>query len=144
MLLGSNLDPDRWAREGPSLVEGAKVLASSRVWKTAAEGPPGQPRFANRGLLVETDLDEEGLRAALRRAEAAAGRLRTGDPYAPRTLDLDIVWYAGRWLPDPAVARPYGILPLSEVAGDLEAPGGGTLKELAARLRRHPSILGAE
>ncbi|MCH7493331.1 2-amino-4-hydroxy-6-hydroxymethyldihydropteridine diphosphokinase, partial [bacterium] len=139
VLLGSNVEPERWSVEGVDLLgERVAVLAASRCWRTSAEGEAGQADYINRALRLEAGLDESGWRAMLREVETAAGRERAGEKFAPRTLDLDLVWLDGRWLQNEGVGRPYGILPLAEVAGNLPDPDGVPLKALAARLRRHP------
>lgn len=143
VLLGSNVEPERWSVAAVALLrEEVAVVAASRSWRTKAEGGGRQGDYTNRALKLQADLDEAGWRALLRRVEAAAGREREADKFAPRTLDLDLVWLDGEWLPNDGVRRPYGILPLAEVAGGLPDPDGVPLKVLAARLRRHPSILG--
>ena len=82
-------------------------------------------------MLATTDLEPEQLRDELRRIEAEQGRQRGPDRNAPRTLDLDIVYYGdlvcefdGWRLPDPdAATAPHIAIPVVEVAPDLRHPG---------------------
>ncbi|OUC09547.1 hypothetical protein RY27_02185, partial [Litorilinea aerophila] len=103
--------------------------------------PSGQPNFHNVALRVETELGYQQLRQRLREVEARLGRVRTEDKFAPRPIDLDIVWYApddgGPPVVDPDLARyAHVVLPLAEIAPDWQDPTTGhSLQELAARFR---------
>ena len=102
--------------------EGLKVVARSRWWKSAAWPDPTGPEYRNGVAVVETRLSPAETLAALRRIEAAFGRVR-GEPNAPRTLDLDLVAHgrtvmdeAGLALPHPrAHERLFVMGPLAEV-----------------------------
>lgn len=77
------------------------------VW-TDPIGPPGQPRFLNGAWLIETTLElPDALSAALRQIEADLGRVRTGDKYAPRPIDLDLVMWDGVILDPDVHTRPF-------------------------------------
>ena len=142
--LGSNLRPEaNLSRAVELLRKASEVAAVSSAWATAAVGPPGQPPFVNAAVLLRTRLPPGRLKAALLRPlEAELGRVRTGDRFAPRTIDLDLVAYTAR--PGPARIAPldpdllrhaHVALPASEVAPDWVHPGTGeTLAELAARV----------
>lgn len=142
--LGSNIEP---ASNLPAAVRHlrrlGRVLALSAAYHTEPVGPPGQPPFVNAAALLETDLPPAELVAALKAIEAALGRVRTGDRYAPRTIDLDLCLYnglqgkfGGVQLPDPEVLeRPYLAVTLAEVAPDFRHPTTGEpLKAIAGRL----------
>jgi len=87
-----------------------------------AEGPD----YLNAVAELHTSLDALALLRRLQAIENAHGRLR---PYrnAPRTLDLDLLWYGGQTiaLPDLHVPHPrmheraFVLLPLMELAPDL-------------------------
>jgi 7,8-dihydro-6-hydroxymethylpterin-pyrophosphokinase len=75
--------------------------------------------------------------------EAAQGRVRTTDKAAPRTLDLDIVFYGqeplilgNRRIPDPDVIRfAYLALPLADIAPHWIHPDNElTLRQIANNL----------
>jgi 2-amino-4-hydroxy-6-hydroxymethyldihydropteridine diphosphokinase len=106
-------------------------------------GPPGQPEFANAAALLYWSGDPSALRERLRSLEAALGRSRGVDRYAPRTIDLDLVFHGtgvyeteGLRLPDPDLAhQAYLAVPAAEVAPAWVHPDTGeTLQEIAARL----------
>ena len=85
----------------------------------------------------------EFLRHELRAMEAALGRVRTADKFAPRPIDLDIIFYGaevldidGHHIPDRDVVRFAHIaLPAADIAGDWIHPETGqTLATIAAML----------
>ena len=78
----------------------------------------------------------------LRAIERELGRVRTGDAYAARTIDLDILLYddlvveeEGLTLPDPDICRrPFLFLPLLDLDEHLRLPGAEKpLRELVHR-----------
>jgi 2-amino-4-hydroxy-6-hydroxymethyldihydropteridine diphosphokinase len=65
----------------------------SGVWQTPSLGSPG-PDFLNAAALITTQLSIDDLRSnLLHPIENLLGRIRTKDPNAPRTIDLDILIY---------------------------------------------------
>jgi 2-amino-4-hydroxy-6-hydroxymethyldihydropteridine diphosphokinase len=147
LLLGSNVDPVR------SLEAGVRLLAErfpgavlSPEVEGPAEGVADAPPFRNRAALVPTALAPAALRDVLRAVEAAAGRVRTADRFAPRTLDVDLVLLldaAGAVLPDPPVhpdllRHHYAALPCAALAGAVLLPDGRTLAAAAAALGPPP------
>ena len=93
---------------------------------------------------LTTELDPLMLKLTVLRAiESALGRQRTGDKYADRTLDLDLVLYGDLVssspelvLPDPELAqRPFLAFPLLELDPELRLPGSRVpLHQLVAAL----------
>ena len=85
------------------------MKAVSRIFESAAEGGPHDaPPFFNAAMVVCTDLSPEELRTELRQVEDVLGRVRTDDKNAPRTIDIDLSYFAGlvkdfgEWkVPDP-------------------------------------------
>ena len=82
------------------------VLAISPVYQTAPVGGPPQPDYLNAVLVVATGLPPRDLLAAAHRIEAAAGRVRA-ERFGPRTLDIDIISYAGEVSDDPVLTLPH-------------------------------------
>lgn len=146
IALGSDIDPERnlpAAAARLATLPELKVVGASGVYESPPLGRPGDPCFHNAALAVETRLGPAALRRELRRIEAELGRVRGEDPYAPRTIDLDLVAYEGfagdlegSPVPDPEIARrAFLALPLAEVAPGWEEPAlGGRLAEVAAAL----------
>ena len=90
----------------------------------AAEAPP----FVNAIVRLRTDLTPRPLRARLRDLEARAGRRRSTDRFAPRTMDLDLVFAAhdvpdAEHLPHDDLAREaYVLVPAAAVWPDAVLP----------------------
>jgi 2-amino-4-hydroxy-6-hydroxymethyldihydropteridine diphosphokinase len=143
--LGSNVEPERHLPEAVRLLaERAEVLGKSSAWATAPVGPPGQPPFVNAAVLVRTALAPERVKPELLRpVEAALGRVRSADRFAPRTIDLDFVASGageirgdGLAVPDPDLLRHAHVaLPAAEVAPEWKHPQTAeAFAAIAARL----------
>lgn len=150
IALGSNIEPEKHLPEAVRRLRRlGRLLAVSSVYQNPALGPDdrperSQPDFLNAAALVETNLSAEAIRSSLRRIEADLGRVRTDDPYAPRTIDLDlsllgdrILKSDGLSLPDPdLLRRAHLAVPIAELAPGSRHPlTGERLDELADRLR---------
>lgn len=143
--LGSNLDDPpaqlRRALAELDVLPHSRLVAHSRLYHSAPLGPPGQPDYVNAVAVLATELPPRALLTALQQLEDRHGRIR-GAHWGPRTLDLDILLYGeqridlpGLRVPHPELAkRAFVLFPLQEVAPDLQVPGLGTVRELAARL----------
>lgn len=132
--LGDRLAHLRDARRAIGALRDVSVCAASPVYETEPVGV--QPAFAglpylNAVLILETERDLDALRVELSDIEAAAGRVRSADRFAPRTLDIDIL-YAGDLRRDSATLtvphprwaeRRFVVQPLADVRPDLVLPG---------------------
>ncbi len=95
IALGSNIAPEQHLPRAMRALREQVGLPRrlSQVYETPPVGAPGTPWFLNAAVLLETSRHLPGLRMALRRIEAQLGRVRTQDPNAPRTIDLDpVLW----------------------------------------------------
>ncbi len=142
--LGSNLEEPRhqietaWS-ELDSLPE-TNVAACSSLYASKPMGPADQPDYLNAVALLETALEPLRLLDALQALEARHGRVRRRR-WGPRTLDLDLLLYDERVvttprlkLPHPGIGeRDFVLLPLLEIAGDIEIPGRGRASRLLAQ-----------
>ena len=98
-----------------------QLLKISSFYRTAPYEAQG-PDFINAVALVQTQLSAVDLLHALQALELQAGRQR---PYknAPRTLDLDVIFYGDLVLSTPELTLPHPrwhtrafvLLPLAEV-----------------------------
>ena len=134
IALGSNLDdPEahvRRAFDEIASVERTKLLACSRLYRTAPVGYADQPDFVNACAVVETSLAPRALLAALLAIEQRHGRVREMRN-GPRTLDLDIIVYGDRVIDEPGLVIPHPraherafvMQPLLEVWPDVVIPG---------------------
>lgn len=147
IALGANLGDAqaavRQALQDLGTLSSTRVLRASSLYRSAPLQAQG-PDFINAVALVQTGLTAPDLLDALQDLEALAGRER---PYvnAPRTLDLDLLWYGqGRiasprlTLPHPRMAeRAFVLLPLAEIApqcvteAQLSHVSGQTISRLA-------------
>jgi 2-amino-4-hydroxy-6-hydroxymethyldihydropteridine diphosphokinase len=109
------------------------MIFRSRLYRSAAWPDPADPEFINAVIAVETSLAPAALLARLHAVEAEFGRERR-QVNAPRTLDLDIVDFAGLVsapgespiLPHPRLAdRAFVLLPLAEIVPDWRHPATG-------------------
>ena len=110
IALGSNLgNRAAWlsgARASLSLLPRTRISATSSIEETAPFGPAAQGAYLNQMLAVETSLDPFGMLEALQAIERRLGRVR-GERWGPRTIDLDLVRYAGRELRTPRLTLPH-------------------------------------
>jgi GTP cyclohydrolase I len=137
VALGSNIDRERNLPEAIRLLrrhDGIAVERVSRLYESPSVGGPGDaPDFYNAAVLICTDLGPEELRAELRAIEKSLERVRTGDPNAPRTIDLDLVYFGDTvgafedWsLPDPlATTAAHVAIPVADVVPDWVNPSSG-------------------
>jgi 2-amino-4-hydroxy-6-hydroxymethyldihydropteridine diphosphokinase len=144
--LGSNLG-DREATLRQALaalgeVPGIRVVAVSAFRETDPVGFLDQPRFLNAAAAVETELSPQGLLAALLEVERGLGRIRGGERYGPRTVDLDLLVYGNAAVAEPGLEIPhprlherrFALEPLAELAPGLEIPGRGPVEAVLAEL----------
>ena len=132
--LGSNLG-NRMAflRSGrDTLVDqpGIVLIRAAGVYETeAVGGPPENTLFLNTVLQIETSLEPQQLLATCMAVENEFGRSRPVR-WSPRTLDIDILFYADQVIceenlttPHPRLQeRAFVLAPLREIAPDLRHP----------------------
>jgi 2-amino-4-hydroxy-6-hydroxymethyldihydropteridine diphosphokinase len=114
------------------------LLGRSHVYRTPPWGVHDQPDFLNAVVALETSLAPHDLLDALLEIERAAGRERNGERWGPRILDLDLLHVAGETvsderltLPHPHISeRAFVLLPLNDLAPELEIPGQGRVTDL--------------
>jgi len=72
----------------------------------------------------------------LRKIEAELGRVRTGDKYTPRQMDLDIILFNDVITDEAVWERAFIALPVSELTSGLVHPNTGeSLPDTAKRLQ---------
>lgn len=146
VALGSNLDDPRAqvlrGFEALARLPETELVVRSHLYRSAPWGVTGQPEFVNAAAELETTLVAQELLDALLAIERAAGRDRSVGRWGPRVLDLDLLLYGdvsrhepGLTLPHPHLhERAFVLLPLNDLAPDLEVPGRGRVRELLGRV----------
>lgn len=143
LSLGSNIG-DREAYLRFALRELAKhaqieLKAASSLYQTEPFGVSGQADYYNAVAGIVTSLAPYDLLQYINSIEAAAGRER-GERWAARQLDIDILLYdklvmreEKLTIPHAAMAgRPFVLIPLLEMAGNIEIPEMGYVQDLLA------------
>jgi 2-amino-4-hydroxy-6-hydroxymethyldihydropteridine diphosphokinase len=127
--LGSNLG-DRRAQLRRAVAGLPDVVAVSQLYETEpVGGPPGQDRYLNVVVELDTGLGPRDLLEVARRLEAAAGR-RRDVRWGPRTLDVDVLLVGDLVVEDEDLVVPHPRMwgrrfvvdPLAELAPDLVPP----------------------
>ncbi len=136
--LGAAAQTLRAAAQALAGTAGIEDLRLSPLYDTSPVGCTG-PDYVNAVAEIHTRLDAPALLAVLQAIEQAHGRER---PYrnAPRTLDLDLLWYGGQSLDAPGLIVPHPrmherafvLRPLMDLAPDLVLPHGELATLLAA------------
>jgi 2-amino-4-hydroxy-6-hydroxymethyldihydropteridine diphosphokinase len=130
--LGANLGDCaatlRQALQAIAALPGTQLLRHSSLYRSAPVAATG-PDYVNAVAEILTTLSPQALLQALQNLEHAAGRER---PYhnAPRTLDLDILWWSDLHLHTPTLTVPHPrmherafvLIPLAEIAPERVTP----------------------
>ena len=143
---GSNLgDRVRAIRAGIEKLgeRGVRATALSSLYESSAKYVLEQPDFLNCVGRFETTLTPGELLEVCQEVEQRLGR-RERERFGPRELDVDILLYEGECLavedlsiPHPAIAeRLFVLMPLAQIAPDLEVPGRGAVTDLLRRAER--------
>lgn len=121
-----------------------EVLARSPIIDSAPVGP-SQRRYANAALVMESRLDPAEMLYSLQELEAQLGRVRRGQRWRARVIDLDIILWSGGIVHAPGLAIPHPLFrerafvlgPSAAIAPDWRDPLTGlSLLQLHARLTR--------
>jgi 2-amino-4-hydroxy-6-hydroxymethyldihydropteridine diphosphokinase len=144
--LGSNLDgPEAQVERALAALTGlprTRCVARSALFRSKPLGPVAQPDFVNAVAGLLTQLGPDVLLAELKALEDRLGRERPVVRWGPRRIDLDLLVYsdariddADLTVPHPGIAeRAFVLVPLAELAPDLEVAGAGRVRALLDRL----------
>ena len=147
--IGSNLDDPvsqvKEAIEELETVPDSVLAACSSLYSSKPMGPTDQPDYVNAVAALDTLLSADDLMQALRKIEDRQGRDRSGDKWGPRIIDLDLLLYGKKKIntdeltvPHPGMhERDFVIIPLAEIAGNLNIPGHGQLSDLIRQCEKH-------
>lgn len=109
--------------------EGVKILEVSSIYRTNPEGFRFQPSFLNQVLAVKTSLSPFELLEASKQIEHRLNRVRLF-PNAPRTIDIDLLFYDNQVMDTPRLTLPHPrlherafvLVPLAEIAPEVRHP----------------------
>jgi len=144
--LGANLGPREVtllrAADLLAAEAGIEMLEISQLRETDPMGDVEQPSFLNGAVAVETTLSPRELLDVLLRVERELGRVRDGERWGPRTIDLDLLLYGdevvdeeGLRVPHPRLhERRFALEPLADLEPELEIPGLGRVSDALAGL----------
>lgn len=149
IALGSNLDrPLFQVKAGINrlaLEPQITLLAQSAYYQNPPMGKMPQADYVNAVVKIETSYSPHELLAVLQKIEALQGRVRTGQRWESRILDLDLLLFdhfsycdEKLTLPHPGLTlRDFVIYPLLEIDENLKLPDGRALKDIAKTLTNH-------
>lgn len=146
---GNSGDAERLLAEAERGIErmAGGIKARSEIYRTPSWGFVSDD-FLNRAFVVETPLGAEELLDAVQAVERAAGRDRqaeaqerevTGQRYASRPMDIDIIFYGDEVIDTPRLRVPHPLLaermfvlrPLNEITpGKVHPLTGATVREM--------------
>ncbi|MET4677616.1 2-amino-4-hydroxy-6-hydroxymethyldihydropteridine diphosphokinase [Luteibacter sp. ME-Dv--P-043b] len=117
---------------------GLRVTGRSRLFSTPPWGQLDQPDFVNAAIAVSTTLTPHALLDTLLSVEQAFGRVREGERWGPRTLDLDLLAFGDATIADDRLTVPHPrmterafvLLPLADIAPAAVLPGLGCVSHL--------------
>jgi 2-amino-4-hydroxy-6-hydroxymethyldihydropteridine diphosphokinase len=111
---------------------GVELLSS--IYETEAVSPYSQADYLNCVAHIKTELTPEALLTSCREIEFSNGRPVSRNKSAPRTLDVDIIFYGDRIINSGKLIVPHAryadrrfvLEPLAEIAPDYICPDTGT------------------
>lgn len=127
ILLGSNIGNSHLnLQKAINAIQGAgaNIIEVSSIYKTKAWGNTNQDDFLNAVLKLNTNKTPTELLKTLLNIEQEMGRVRGLQPWLPRIIDIDILYYnqdiiqiPELKIPHPFIAeRKFTLVPLAEIA----------------------------
>ena len=121
------------------------IFKKSSLYGCSPMGPQDQPPYVNAVVALDTLLSPDDLFNELVKIEDLQGRVRDGEKWGPRILDLDLLLYGKKKIkskhltvPHPGMhERDFVIIPLAELAGNISIPGLGKLSGLLGQCKNH-------
>ncbi len=136
LSLGSNIEPEINLVKAIQLLQRhGRVEKISNAWESESVGAKGA-NYLNACVLLVTPLKQDHLKEqVLLPLEAQLGRRRTGDRYAPRPMDIDIIIFDGSSCDNKYWDQAFVVIPLAEIFPDFHNPiQAETVAETATRL----------
>jgi 2-amino-4-hydroxy-6-hydroxymethyldihydropteridine diphosphokinase len=151
--VGANIAPEENIPRALTLLHAqAPIRALSTFYITPPIARPEQPDYLNGVVAVWCTWPARAFKYdLLRKIEGRLGRVRTGDRYAARPIDLDLLLYGNEVIEEPGLRvpdgdlreRPFLAAALLELDADCILPDTGqalaTLVPHEARAALHPA-----
>lgn len=140
--IGSNLDDPlqqaQTAVRALAQLPASRLVSVSHFYRSKPMGPAGQPDYINAAAGLLTRLDPALLLSDLLRIERAMGRVRDGQKWGPRRIDLDLLVHGSSVLNGEDLVLPHAgvhersfvLYPLADIAPDLIIAGRGRVGSL--------------
>ncbi len=95
LLLGGNIgNTEALLKEAINHISKlGEVTAKSRIYASEAWGFESDNNFLNIAIIIKTEFAAEELLLELQQIENKMGRIRLGNGYSSRTMDIDILFY---------------------------------------------------
>ncbi|MCB1148381.1 MAG: 2-amino-4-hydroxy-6-hydroxymethyldihydropteridine diphosphokinase, partial [Leptospiraceae bacterium] len=131
LSVGSNINRQQSIKRALSLLkETFEYVRHSSIYESAAVGREKSPDFWNLVVEIRTELPPDKLKKKLVQIEKQAGRIKNSDKFAPRIIDIDIVFYGSKILKDSSCRIPhadadrahYIIIPMIELNPQFKHP----------------------
>jgi len=133
LSLGSNQGNRRTNLEQALVLIGGRaglIKARSSVYETEPWGFRSALNFYNQAVELLTDLKSAALLDTIHEIEIICGRMPVAKRYAPRPIDIDILFFNDEIIDEPTLKVPHPFLhlrrfvlvPMSEIAPDLVHP----------------------
>lgn len=112
LALGSNLgDRKQHLKDALNIIkQKCKLLKASPIYETMPVGDShntDQPTYYNQVIKVETQFSPPALLKFLLGIETKCGRVRTSHKNAPRTIDIDILFYDDKIIEQEELIIPH-------------------------------------
>jgi len=136
--LGSNIQPETNLVKAVKLLsEYGEVIQISKVWESEPVGTEGA-NYLNACLSFKSTFDQAALKTkVVHSIESQLGRKRSGDKFAPRPMDIDIVIFDNISTSDTFWNLAYVVVPLADIYPNYKNPlTGEAVHETATRLRQ--------
>lgn len=106
------------------------IAKESAIYETEPWGFESDDMFWNQALEFETELTPEEVLVQVHNIEHEMGRIRTGNQYDSRLIDIDILFFGNQVInqeylviPHPRIQdRKFVLVPLAEIAPEMIHP----------------------
>ncbi|MGB7568436.1 MAG: 2-amino-4-hydroxy-6-hydroxymethyldihydropteridine diphosphokinase [Chitinivibrionales bacterium] len=120
--VGSNINaPKNIALAKEALSREQRLDKESAFITTSPIGFSDQPDFMNGAFLVSTELSIDEFKDYLKGLEDRLGRVRTGNKFGPRAIDLDVVAWNGKIVNKDFYERDFVRNAVMEVLPEIKA-----------------------